>query len=273
MRPSAGRIFVSTAVGTEDTEAAAPTRGSPARAPLHPPHRVLGVTAVYNEESRAEAMGQRLAATGLVDDFVVVNDGSTDRSAEILRAHGVHVLDQAHLGLGAAIKHAVRHARANGYTVLVLFAGNGKDDPKEIPRVLAPIVAGTADYVQGSRYLPGGSHENTPLFRLVAIRCLSWLFSAYMGKRCTDLTNGFRAYRVALLEDPRINIDQAWLDNYEYEYYVHWYAYKLGYRVAEVPVSKTYPSARGVAYSKIRPVTGWWRMLRPFVFLALRIKK
>ena len=260
-------------LGTEHTGAAPPTHGAPDRPPVHPPHRILGITAVYNEEARADAMGQRLGATGLVDDFVVVNDGSTDRSAQILRAHGVRVLDQAHLGLGAAIKCAVRYARANGYTVLVLFAGNGKDDPKEIPRLLAPILADTADYVQGSRYLPGGSHENTPLFRLIAIRCLSLLFSVTMGKRCTDLTNGFRAYRVALLEDPRINIEQDWLDNYEYEYYVHWYAYKLGYRVAEVPVSKTYPSGKGVAYSKIRPVTGWWRMLRPFVFLALGIKK
>ena len=110
------------------------------------------------------------------------------------------------------------------------------------------------------------------LFRLVAIQLLSWLYSVYMGKPCTDLTNGFRAYKLSLLGDPRMDVDQDWLDNYEYEYYVHWMAYKLGYRVTEVPVTKAYPE-KGVAYSKIRPISGWWRMLRPFVLLGLGIKK
>lgn len=234
--------------------------------------RVLGATAVYNEENRVGVFVEALKRPGIVDAFVVVDDGSTDRSAELLRENGIQVLDQPHSGLGAAIKHAIRHARANGFTVLVLFAGNGKDNPDEIPRVLAPILSGAADYVQGSRYLPGGSHANTPAFRLVTIRILSWLFSVYMRRPCTDLTNGFRAYRLSLLDDPRIDIEQDWLDNYEFEYYVHWYAYKLGYRVAEVPVSKTYPGGK-VPYSKIRPLTGWWRMLRPFVYLGLGIKK
>jgi dolichol-phosphate mannosyltransferase len=234
--------------------------------------RILGVTAVYNEERRIGVFVEALKRPGPVDAFVVVNDGSTDRSADLLRENGIQVLDQPHLGLGAAIKHAVRFARTNGFTVLVLFAGNGKDNPDEIPRLVAPILNDTADYVQGSRYLPGGSHANTPIFRLVTIRILSWLFSHYMGRPCTDLTNGFRAYRLALLDDPRLSIEQTWLDNYEFEYYVHWYAYKLGYRVTEVPVSKTYPGGT-VPYSKIRPLTGWWRMLRPLVYLGLGIKK
>jgi hypothetical protein len=54
---------------------------------------------------------------------------------------------------------------------------------------------------------------------------------------------------------------------------VHWKAYTLGYAVAEVPVTKSYPGVRGVEYSKIKPITGWWRMLRPFVLLGLGIKK
>jgi len=52
---------------------------------------------------------------------------------------------------------------------------------------------------------------------------------------------GFRVYRVSLFEDPRINIWQDWLDKYEYEYYVHWKVYTLGYKVKEVPVTKAYP--------------------------------
>lgn len=239
---------------------------------VHPGEKILAATAVYNEEDRVGSLAARLVP-GLADEVVVVNDGSTDRSAEILRAHGIKVLDQPHLGLGASIKRVVRYARENGFTILVLLAGNGKDDPNEIPRVLAPILEGRADYVQGSRFLRGGSRANTPLFRLAAIRLLSALFSLYMRKRCTDLTNGFRAYRLSVFDDARIDIEQEWLDNYEYEYYVHWYVHKLGYRVAEVPVSKTYPAEKGARYSKIRPFTGWWRMLRPFLLLGLGLKK
>ena len=101
---------------------------------------------------------------------------------------------------------------------------------------------------------------------------LSLVFRIYARRTCTDLTNGFRAYRLALFDDPRIDIEQDWLDDYEYEYYVHWMAYTLGYKVIEVPVTKTYPGVKGVEYSKIKPITGWWRMLRPFILLALRLK-
>ena len=83
----------------------------PAAGAAPPPDRVLGATAVYNEEHRVGVFVDALKRPGLVDAFVVVNDGSTDRGPELLRAGGIRVLDQPHQGLGAAIKHAVRYAR------------------------------------------------------------------------------------------------------------------------------------------------------------------
>lgn len=241
------------------------------KASVYPGHRVLAMFPVYNEQDKLPDL-LRKCESGLVDEFVAVNDGSTDRSPEILRERGITVLDQAHLGLGACIKRAVRFGRQNGFTVMVVMAGNNKDDPREIPRLITPIIQGGMDYVQGSRFLPGGAAPNTPLFRWFTIRTLSGIFSVYMGRRCTDLTNGFRAYRLDLFDDRRINIDQSWLDNYEYEYYVHWKAYSLRYRVTEAPVTKAYPADRNVKYTKIKPFTGWWRMLRPFFLLGFGLK-
>jgi dolichol-phosphate mannosyltransferase len=260
--------------GGRDRGQSVPTPGGSERAALptiYPGVRVLLMFPLYNEGPKLERWIDRLTLP-VADKILAVNDGSTDDGPSILRARGIEVLDQPRSGIGASIKRCVAYARERGYDVLVVMAGNGKDDPAEAPRLVNAIVSG-ADYVQGSRFLPGGASPNLPVFRRVSIRLLSLLFSMYARRRCTDLTNGFRAYRMSLLDDPRIDIEQDWLNTYEYEYYVHWKAYTLGYTVVEVPVTKRYPDDRSVEYTKIRPVTGWWRMLRPLILLGLRIRK
>ena len=104
------------------------------------------------------------------------------------------------------------------------------------------------------------------------IKGYTLVFRLLSGRTSTDVTNGFRAYRLALMADPRVDIQQPWLDHYELEYYVHFKASTLGYRVAEVPVSKTYPVS-GKSYSKIRPFRDWWSIIRPIVLLALRLRR
>ncbi|MBI3872385.1 MAG: hypothetical protein HY304_04835 [candidate division Zixibacteria bacterium] len=152
------------------------------------------------------------------------------------------------------------------------MAGNGKMHPSDIPVLLAPLLSGGYDYVQGSRYLSGGRSEYLPLFRKIVIPMLTRLIGWLIGFRGTDLTCGFRAYRLDLIRDCRLDISQSWLDRYEMEYYIHYYAIRLGYRITEVPVAMTYPASKK-NYSKIRIFTGWWSMLRPWVFLGLRLKR
>jgi dolichol-phosphate mannosyltransferase len=227
----------------------------------------------HDERGKLELLVPRLAGAP-VDLWLPVDDGSHDGGAELLAAVGIHALrNETRRGIGFCLRRVVHEARARGAEILVVMAGNNKDDPAEIARLLAPLLDDSADYVQGSRFLPGGSSPHLPPFRRVAIQLLSLWFRLYTGRSCTDLTNGFRAYRLSILDHPDVNIEQDWLDDYEFEYYVHWKAYKLGFRTCEVPVTKTYPGTRGVEYSKVKPFTGWWRMLRPFVFLGLGIKK
>jgi dolichol-phosphate mannosyltransferase len=240
--------------------------------PVYGGHRIVAMFPFFNEEEKISRLAPRLKQ-GLVDLFIGINDGSTDGGPEILRAHGITVLDQSRQGVGACIKRAIRFAMDGGYDVLVVMAGNNKDNPAEIPRLLQPIVEDRWDYVQGSRFMPGGSSPHLPFFRLFSIKLLSFIFRLYSGHKITDLTNGFRAYRLSLFRDPQIDPWQDWLDGYELEYYIHWKAHTCGYRVGEVPVTKTYPALKGVSYSKIPPVIGWWHMLRPFILLSLRLKK
>jgi dolichol-phosphate mannosyltransferase len=225
---------------------------------------------VYNEQDRIGGVLARFAP-GLVDEVVVINDGSTDTTEQILCQYGVTVITHARRqGVGAALRDGLRHLQAKGFEAAVVLAGNGKDDPLEIPLLTAPLVAGEADYVQGSRFLSGGSYRNLPALRCAMIRGYTLLWSASSGRRLTDVTNGFRAYRLHALEDERIRLDQDWLDTYELEYYLHYKVISLGYAFREVAVSKNYPSRK--KYSKIRPVMDWWSIVKPLFLLRLGIK-
>jgi len=158
-------------------------------------------------------------------------------------------------GIGFAIKRGYRYALSQGFDLIVIMAGNGKDDPREIPRLTEPISKNGFDYVQGSRFLPGGKGERTPFFRRIFTRLFPFVWTFLTGVRCTEVTNGFRAYRAAILEDPRINIWQDWLNGYELEYYLHYKVLTLGYRFTERPVSKVYSYAKKEAYFDSEPDT------------------
>jgi dolichol-phosphate mannosyltransferase len=98
------------------------------------------------------------------------------------------------------------------------------------------------------------------------------LFSMFAGKRMTDTTNGFRAIRLSILDDPRINLDQEWLNQYELEPYIFFKSIRLGYKVGEAPVTKIYPPKK-LGYTKMKPITGWWSILKPIFVLGFGIKK
>jgi len=172
-------------------------------------------------------------------------------------------------GIGLAIKRGYRYALSQGFDLIVIMAGNGKDDPREIPRLTEPISKNGFDYVQGSRFLPGGKGERTPFFRRIFTRLFPFVWTFLTGVRCTEVTNGFRAYRAAILEDPRINIWQDWLNGYELEYYLHYKVLTLGYRFTERPVSKVYSYAKKEAYSHISPLKDWQQIVGPIVLLRL----
>ena len=207
-------------------------------------------------------------------DILVVDDGSTDGTAELLEGSGLSFIrHERNRGLGAAIKSGISVALASEYEAVVILAGNGKDDPIEIPRFLEALASGY-DYVQGSRFRVGGCHHNLPLGRHLLIRLHCLLVRLLTGFPGTDAVNGFRAYRLRLFRDQRIDVWRDWLDRYEFESYLHYKVLTLGYRMTEVPVSKTYPRPQaGMRYSHIRPVIDWWRILRPLVLLKLGLRR
>lgn len=235
--------------------------------------RVLAAPVAYNEEKKIGRVLDRFHLED-VTEVILVDDGSTDGTAREAEVQGVKVLThERRRGVGAAIRTAIRYAHSRGFEILVIVAGNDKDRPEEIPRLVKPIVEDGYELVHGSRYLPGGSYGNMPLYRQVATRFIHpWLFTFFSGHRITDSTNGFRAIHLRLFDDLRIDIEQPWLDGYELEPYILYKAITLGHRVLEVPVTKIYPDA-ALGYTKMRPITGWWQILRPLFLLALGLRR
>jgi dolichol-phosphate mannosyltransferase len=172
-------------------------------------------------------------------------------------------------GIGFAIKEGYRYALSHGFDLIVVMAGNGKDDPREIRRLTQPILDNSYDYVQGSRFLPGGRGERTPILRRIFTRLFPFAWTFLTGVRCTEVTNGFRAYKASILQDPEINIWQDWLNGYELEYYLHYKVLTLGYRFTERPVSKIYSHAKRESYSHISPLKDWQQIVGPIVLLRL----
>jgi dolichol-phosphate mannosyltransferase len=234
--------------------------------------RILAATFAYNEGQKIRRTLARHPANRSYD-LLVHDDGSTDGALDGVDAGIIVLRTETNQGIGASIKRVFDFSLAQGYDILVIHAGNDKDDPLEIPLLTAPILDGEADFVQGSRYLNGGGFGNMPAYRVVGTRVIHPLvFSIAARRRVTESTNGFRAFRTSLLRDPRINWRQPWLDRYELEPYLLFKAITLGYRHREVPVTKIYPPHE-LGYSKMRPIIDWWSILRPVVYLGLGLKK
>ena len=237
--------------------------------------KILVSSFAYNEGSKIiSTIGKFPPLESRNFDLMVVDDGSNDGSIEQLAPYSVKIIrNEVNKGIGASIKTMLTYAICNNYDIAVILAGNDKDEPTEISRLVDPIINDGYDFIQGSRYLPGGNFGNMPFYRQLATRFVHpIIFTLITGRKITDSTNGFRAIRTSILKDDRINYHQDWLDKYELEPYLYYKAIKCGYKVKEVPVTKIYPPKQ-LGYTKMRPITGWWSILRPLILLFLRLKR
>lgn len=223
-----------------------------------------------NEAGKIGRSVERIPRT-IVDHVVVVDDGSSDGTAAEAESAGAVVLRHpVNRGVGAAIRTGIQHALDNGVDLCGILAGDDQDNPEELERLAAAIVDDGYDFVQGSRYVPGGSRLNQPLSRTLMTRSYSVVFSICTRRRITDATNGFKLFRSDVCR--HMDIGQEWLDRYELEPYLLYQAIRKGLRVCEVPVTKYYPADRSVGYTKMRASRDWWRISRPLLLLTLRIK-
>jgi dolichol-phosphate mannosyltransferase len=222
-------------------------------------HRYCVVVFALNEGERVRAQLRGMASLSDRLDIIVADGGSSDDSLEPGSLEDFHLtallVKRGPGKLSAQMRMAIAFGLERAYDGIVVIDGNGKDGYDAIPRFLALLDAGY-DHVQGSRYIPGGKGINTPLSRTVGVRLLhAPLISLAAGTRYTDTTNGFRAYSRRLLADPRVQPLREVFAGYELHYYLAIRAARLGFRVAETPVTRAYP-ASGETPTKISPIRG-----------------
>ncbi len=206
----------------------------------------------YNEEIAIGSIV--LGALRYADDVVVIDDGSNDNTAEVAKLAGAAVIAHPrNLGKGAAIKTAFSHASESNYDVLVLIDGDGQHNPEEIPRLVAPILAGEADLVNGSRYL-NGNDKNTPHYRRFGQLVLDVVTNANSGLRLTDTQSGFRAFAVHTASSFRFQTDTHSIES---EMLID--AAQSGLRIKEVEIGVRYD----VGQSKSHPIHHGLHVLMP----------
>jgi len=158
----------------------------------------------YNEERSIAKMV--LGAKKHVDTVVVIDDGSSDATAEIAEALGAHVVRHPkNLGYGGAIRSCFETARELNAKKMVIIDSDGQHDPAEIPKLLEPLNDGT-DIVIGSRFCDGNGH-NVPAYRKVGMKVLDTATNFAGGISVSDSQSGYRAYGKRAIGSIRITDD------------------------------------------------------------------
>ena len=203
--------------------------------------RVLVTIAVFNEEGVLGSVLRRLPPDV---DVLVVDDGSTDGTAEIARSHGARVVRHPiNLGQGLAVMTGFKAALLHDYDVVVEMDGDGQHDPEDIPRFIEALKSREDDIVVGSRRL--GSSYRAPFFRRVFLPFFTWCINRLTGYRLTDSMCGFRAFRTPSLRRVAPVLDR--LDEPQYvaaEMFIRFA--REGLTVSEIPI---HISARGYGVS------------------------
>jgi glycosyltransferase involved in cell wall biosynthesis len=200
------------------------------RATALPP--VAIVIAAYNEEGAVGPVIEALPETacGLATAAIVVADGCADGTAKEAAIAGAMVCEvPVNRGQGAALRLGYRLAREGGAAYIVTTDADGQYNPAEIERVLAPVVAGQADFVTGSRRL--GSQETKDLIRRAGVLFFAGTISVLTGQKVSDTTFGLRAMRAEVTGAVRLEQPQYQASELLIGVITH------GYKLAEVPAT------------------------------------
>ncbi len=228
--------------------------------------RYCVIVVIWNEGERIKKQLQQMQKNSSLADIIIAdgdsNDGSTDHA--FLKKMGVRsLLVTKEKGLSTATRMALAYAMEQGYEGVIKLDGNGKDGVEAIPAFITKLDK-SYDFVQGSRFMKGGFHKNTPLERYIGVRFVIAPLLALGGFWYTDPTNAFRAMSMRFLKDPRVQPIRAIFVRFNLHHYLLFRAACLKFKITEIPVSRVYPDD-GTVPTKIVSVGAKYSILKELI--------
>ncbi len=201
---------------------------------------------VINEGRKFNKQIEKMRKYSKMADILIFDGGSTDNSVEpaFLKKMGIRALIISSSGQGRQLRAGLSFVLEQGYEGVITIDGNGKDDISAIPEFIRALDR-RYDFIQGSRFLAGGYHENTPLDRLLIARLIiSPILSIAAGYWYTDTPNAFRGYSRKYLLHPEVQPFRRGFNRYELLFYLTIRANRLKLKTKEIPVTRTYPKGQ-----------------------------
>ncbi|HNS16555.1 MAG TPA: polyprenol monophosphomannose synthase [Bacteroidales bacterium] len=195
----------------------------------------------YNEIENIERIIRKVFSLAKPFDILIIEDNSPDGTADVVKKLMPGFKDRlfieerkGKLGLGTAYLHGFKWALRNGYQYIFEMDADFSHNPDDLLRLYDACTAGGADLAIGSRYINGVNVVNWPMGRVL----MSYYASAYVrmitGMKVRDTTAGFKCYKSKVLE--AINLDKIQFIGYAFQIEMKYTAWKLGFRVVEVPI-------------------------------------